>query len=90
MEILQFDVNYFDNINQDGGMPKSSGNFFSQDHCRQLYRVLKSDGQLIFYLPKHGKSKGRDYGAEHLERLKKAGFLVKNRDVDGSFAILLK
>ena len=89
-EILQFDDNFFDNIIQDGGMPKSSGNFFSQDHCRQLHRVLKSDGQLIFYLPKHGKSKGRDYGAEHLERLKKAGFLVKNRDVDGSFAILLK
>lgn len=89
-EILTFDDNYFDAIVQDGGMPKSSGNFFSFDHCRQLYRVLKPGGDLIFYLPQHGKSKGRDFGGEHLERLKKAGFFLKKRDVEGSFAILYK
>ena len=67
-EILLFDDNYFDALIQDGGMPKSSGNIFSQQHCNQLYRVLKTDGYLIMYLPEHGKSKGRDYGAEHLDR----------------------
>ena len=89
-EILLFEDNYFDNIIHDGGMPKSSGNFFSQDHCNQLYRVLKSGGYLAFYLPQHGRSKGRDYGAEHLERLKKAGFYVKARDIEGSYAVLYK
>ena len=71
-------------------MPKSSGNFFSSDHCKQLHRVLKPGGELIFYLPQHGKSKGRDYGGEHLERLKKAGFFLKKRDLEGSFALLYK
>lgn len=89
-EIFSFDDNYFDNIIHDGGMPKSSGNFFSQDHCNQIYRVLKQGGELIFYLPQHGRSKGRDYGGEHLERLKKAGFFIKKRDIEGSYALLYK
>ena len=89
-EILRFDDKYFDVLIQDGGMPKSSGNFFSQSHCNQLYRVLKPGGELIMYLPQHGKAKGRDYGGEHLERLKRAGFYIKKRDLEGSWALLYK
>ena len=89
-EIKYFEDTFFDALIQDGGMPKSSGNFFSLDHCKQLYRVLKPGGELIFYLPQHGKSKGRDYGGEHLERLKRAGFFLKKRDLEGSFALLYK
>ena len=89
-EIFTFDDNYFDSIIQDGGMPKSSGNFFSLDHCKQLHRVLKPGGELLFYLPQHGKSKGRDFGGEHLERLKRAGFFLKGRNLEGSYATLYK
>lgn len=88
--ILQYDDNFFDNLVQDGGMPKSSGNFFSQQQCNQLHRVLKPGGSLIMYLPQHGKSKGRDYGAEHLERLKRAGFYLKKRAIESSYALLYK
>ena len=99
IEIIEGDIttvikNYanhnFDNIIQDGGMPKSSGNFFSQEHCYELYRVLKQGGRLIFYLPQHGKSKGRDFGGEHLLRLQKAGFLIILRDIERSYALLQK
>jgi hypothetical protein len=89
-EILAFEDNYFDAIIQDGGMPKSSGDFFSQNQCKQLHRVLKKGGDLYFYLPQHDKSKGRDWGAEHIERLKKAGFYVRHRDIEGSYVHLYK
>ncbi|MHA1989968.1 MAG: hypothetical protein ACW981_00395 [Candidatus Hodarchaeales archaeon] len=80
----------YENIIQDGGMPKSSGTFFSLDHAKQLYRILKPRGNLIFYLPMHGKSKGRDFGGEQIQRLKKAGFHLIDRKIDESYAILKK
>ena len=89
-EIQKYDDNYFNNIIQDGGMPKSSGEFFSQSNCYELHRVLRRGGLLYFYLPQHGKSKGRDFGKEHINRLKKAGFLLKKRFIEGSFAVLYK
>jgi predicted methyltransferase len=89
-ELLKFDDNYFNNIIQDGGMPKSSGEFFSQRNCNHLYRILCRGGHLYFYLPQHGKSKGRDFGAEHINRLNKAGFFLKKRYIEGSFAVFYK
>lgn len=89
-ELLKFDDNYFNAIIQDGGMPKSSGEFFSQQNCFELHRTLERGGQLFFYLPMHGKSRGRDFGAEHIARLKKAGFFLKKRDIEGSFAVFYK
>lgn len=89
-EIETFEDYYFNSIIQDGGMPKSSGEFFSQKQCQELYRVMDRGGQLFFYLPQHGKSKGRDFGKEHLDRLIKAGFFVKIRYIEGSFAVLYK
>ncbi|OLS22868.1 MAG: Polyamine aminopropyltransferase [Candidatus Heimdallarchaeota archaeon LC_3] len=80
----------FDFIIQDGGMPKSSGTFFSYSHATELFRVLKPKGRLFFYLPQHGKTKGRDFGAEQIERLKNSGFRLLERDIDGSFAVLMK
>ncbi len=80
----------FDNIIQDGGMPKSSGGFFSQDHAYELYRVIKRGGKLYFYLPKKGQSKGRDFGMEQIKRMRKAGFQLIERDRTGSYAIFGK
>ncbi|MHA1983055.1 MAG: hypothetical protein ACW967_01795 [Candidatus Hodarchaeales archaeon] len=80
----------YENIIQDGGMPKSSGKFFSLDHAKQLYRILKPRGKLIIYLPKHGKSKGRDFGGEQIQRLKKAKFHLADRKIEDSYAILIK
>ncbi|MHA2366360.1 MAG: methyltransferase domain-containing protein [Candidatus Hodarchaeales archaeon] len=89
-EILSFEDQVFDNIIQDGGTPKSSGTFFSQSYSNELFRVLKPYSSLFFYLPQHGVSKGRDFGLEHIERLQKAGFILKRRDINGSYAHLIK
>lgn len=89
-EVLKYDDNYFDTIIQDGGMPKSSGEFFSQSYCHELHRVLRRGGNLFFYLPRHGKSKGRDFGGEVINRLLISGFHLKKREIEGSFAILYK
>ena len=82
--------NLFDNLIQDGGMPKSSGTFFSSNYASELYRVLKHKGKLVFYLPQHGKTKGRDFGAEQIRRLVNSGFKVLERNIEGSFALLKK
>ena len=89
-EILKFEDSFFDYLIQDGGMPKSSGEFFSQSHCQELNRICKHGGTLLIYLPQHGKSKGRDFGLEHITRLQNAGFYLKKRDLEGSFAELYK
>ncbi len=80
----------FDFIIQDGGTPKSSGLFFSQTHADHLFRILKNNGQLYFYLPKKGITKGRDFGSEQIKRMKKAGFSVKTRNKIGSYTIFKK
>ncbi len=90
VEIQKFADRYFDNIIQDGGMPKSSGGFFSQSHAHQLYRVLKRGGRLFFYLPKKGIKSGRDFGMEQVKRMRKAGFRLIERDIDGSYGIFGK
>jgi uncharacterized protein len=83
--IKQFPDKYFDNIIQDGGMPKSSGNFFSQEQAFQLYRVIKQAGKLFFYLPKKGKHKGRDFALEQRVRMQNAGFKARVIDTESSF-----
>lgn len=89
-EIKKFEAKSFNNIIQDGGMPKSSGGFFSQSHAHQLYRVLKRGGKLYFYLPKKGIKKGRDFGMEQVRRMRNAGFTLIERDLEGSYAIFGK
>lgn len=89
-EVLSFEDRFFDCVIQDGGTPKSSGEFFSAAHCGELYRVLRSGGRLFFYLPMHGRTKGRDFGAEHIQRLRDAGFRLQERDIEGSYAILYR
>ncbi len=89
-EIKQFENQRFDNIIQDGGMPKSSGRFFSQSHAHQLFRVLKRGGRLFFYLPRKGIKSGRDFGREQVIRMRNAGFKLIERDIDGSYAIFRK
>jgi predicted methyltransferase len=64
----------FDNIILDGGTPRSSGHFFSQEHYNHIRRVLKRGGKLYHYLPDHGVQRGRDFPAEVIARIKKAGF----------------
>ncbi len=89
-EIKSFKSDWFDFIIQDGGMPKSSGEFFSQSHALELFRVMKRGGNLYFYLPRKGITKGRDFGQEQITRLRKAGFELVERDMDGSYGIFRK
>ncbi|MFO8020477.1 MAG: hypothetical protein R6U96_17780 [Promethearchaeia archaeon] len=89
-EIKKHHYEKFDNLIQDGGMVNSSGTFYSQEHAHELFRVLKWKGRLYFYLPRHGIKKGRDFGAEQISRLKKAGFTLVKRYRKKSFAVLEK
>lgn len=88
--IKTFADNSFDNIIADGGMPKSSGQFFSQEHANELYRVLRPRGHVYFYLPKKGLKTGRDFGLEQIKRMLKSGFKTEIRDVEGSYAYFVK
>jgi uncharacterized protein len=65
---------FFDAIILDGGMPRTSGHFFSLENYQQMRRVLKRGGRLFHYLPDKGIARGRDFPAEVIARLRKAGF----------------
>jgi hypothetical protein len=67
----------FDNVILDAGTPRSSGDFFSLENYRQMRRILKVGGKLYHYIPEHGVKKGRDFPAEVIARIKRAGFRVQ-------------
>jgi predicted methyltransferase len=85
--VSAFKDNAFDTIILDGGTPRSSGNFFSQAHYDQIRRVLKKNGTLYHYLPDHGVQRGRDFPAEVIARLKKAGFKTVKRFKEENYII---
>ena len=77
----------FDNVILDGGTPRSSGNFFSQEHYNHIRRVLKRGGKLYHYLPDHGVQRGRDFPAEVIARIKKAGFRTVQRFREENYVV---
>ena len=85
--IKEFKDKSFDNIILDGGTPKSSGEFFSLENYKQTFRVLKNNGKLFHYIPKHHIKSGRDFASEIIKRLKKAGFNIVERNNMGSYVI---
>jgi hypothetical protein len=89
-KIKEFKDGEFDCIIFDAGTPKSSGEFFSLNNYKQAYRVLKKGGKLYHYLPRHNILRGRDFGAEAIKRLKKAGFSAIERSTYGSYAVAQK
>jgi hypothetical protein len=89
-EIAKFNDNEFGFIIFDAGTPRSSGEFFSLANYRQAFRVLKKGGKLYHYLPMHHVSRGRDFGAEVIARLKQAGFSKIERNIKDSYAIAVK
>jgi predicted methyltransferase len=62
----------YDCIILDGGTPRSSGHFFSLENYKNMRRILR--GKLYHYLPDKGVTKGRDFPAEVIARLRRAGF----------------
>ena len=85
--IRTFEDRVFDTIILDGGTPRSSGNFFSQENYNQVRRVLKRNGTLYHYLPDKGVTKGRDFPAEVIARIKKAGFKDIKRFKEQNFIV---
>ena len=73
-KIITWKDHTFDAIILDGGTPRSSGDFFSLKNYEQAYRVLKNKKKLFHYVPSHHEKQGRDFIAETITRLKKAGF----------------
>ena len=89
-EIKEFKDKEFDNIIFDAGTVKSSDAFFSLNNYREVYRVLKNEGRLYHYLPRHQIKIGRDFASEIIARLKKAGFKKIYRNKEGSYIIAEK
>lgn len=89
-EVKKFNDNSFDNIILDAGTPRSSGYFFSLNNYKEVFRVLKENGKLYHYIPKHHLKKGRDFIAEVTERIKNAGFKIKENNIKGSYVIAEK
>ncbi|MBS3172062.1 methyltransferase domain-containing protein [Candidatus Woesearchaeota archaeon] len=89
-EIKKFQNESFDNIILDAGTPRSSGNFFSLNNYKEVYRVLKKHGILYHYIPQHHIKRGRDFTSEITLRLKKAGFEKINRNEKGSYVVCNK
>jgi predicted methyltransferase len=77
----------FDAIILDGGTPRSSGNFFSLDNYVEMRRALKQGGTLFHYLPDHGVTRGRDFPAEVIARLRKAGFSKIERHAKENYVV---
>jgi uncharacterized protein len=77
----------FDVVILDGGIPRTSGLFFSQDNYNQARRVLKRGGTLYHYLPDKGQQRGRDFPAEVIARIKKAGFSKVQRFKEQNYVV---
>lgn len=90
VEIKKFKQGEFDAIIFDAGTPKSSGEFFSLANYKEAHRVLKRGCRLYHYLPRHHIRHGRDFGGEVVNIMKKAGFKLTERNMEGSYAIMEK
>ena len=83
-EVKKFKTNEFDNIILDAGTVHQSGDFFSTNNYKEVYRVLKPNGKLFHYLPQSGIMRGRDYIGEIIKRLKTLDFKNITRDDESS------
>ena len=73
-ELINFPDNYLNNIIQDTGEFKKTGNLFSLSHYQEIYNKLKPRGNFYHYVPRPQKTKGRSLVQEIIPRLKQAGF----------------
>ncbi len=89
-KITAFADGEFDFVIFDAGTPKSSDDFFSLKNYQQAERVLKRNGKLYHYLPKHHLQRGRDFGGEAIERMRRAGFRLIERKVEESYVVMGK
>ena len=89
-EIKKFKNNEFNFVVLDGGSVKGSEEFFSLENYKEVFRVLKSNGKLYHYVPKHQIKRGRDFATEIVSRLKKLGVHKIFRDEEGSYLIARK
>ncbi len=89
-KITAFSDGEFDFVIFDAGTPKSSDDFFSLKNYQQTERVLKRNGRLYHYLPKHHLQRGRDFGGEAIERMRRAGFKLIERKVEESYVVMGK
>ena len=72
--IKRFKKNEFDFIIHDPPTFKLAGELYGREFYRQLYRVLKVNGELFHYTGRGGVSKGRSFIDEVIIRLKEVGF----------------
>ena len=89
-KIKGFRDSEFDFIILDVGNQRIFADFFSGENYRQAYRVLKSGGKLYHYIPQPQVTRGRDFTAEVMKRIKAAGFSDIERVEKDSYIVATK
>ena len=88
--IKRFKKNEFDFIIHDPPTFKLAGELYGREFYRQLYRVLKVNGELFHYTGRVGISKGRSFIDEVIIRIKEVGFRDINKVMDEQAVICRK
>jgi predicted methyltransferase len=89
-EIKHFKNGEFDYIIFDFGNKKSFGDGFSLENYKEAYRVLRNNGKLYNYIPKHQVRRGRNFSSEVITRIKQVGFRNIEKNKEGSYIIARK
>jgi len=86
-EIKKFKDSEFNFIILDFGNKKSFGEVFSLENYKEAYRILRNNGKLYNYLPKHQIKRGRDFISEVSRRIKEAGFSKIEKNSYDSYVV---
>jgi len=90
-EVKRFDDNYFDKIIHDPPRYSSAtGDLYSLEFYRELYRILKPGGKLYHYTGEPGRHRGFSIVKGIGERLRQAGFYSVTYDKETQGYIALK
>ncbi|HDJ89732.1 MAG TPA: methyltransferase domain-containing protein [Thermoprotei archaeon] len=86
--VLNFQNNFFDKIIHDPPRFSLSGQLYSLDFYKELYRILKTNGILFHYTGYPRKKSGLKLQKGIINRLKSAGFKILR--VEKDYAIIAK
>lgn len=85
--ILKLAANSFDRVIHDPPRFSLSGELYSEDFYKQLYRVMKPRAKLFHYTGAPGRKGGKDLVGGIIKRLQNAGFRNVKRRYNGLIAI---